>query len=379
MTLCKEGAAREGLMLDSQDELYRWFTGEVTKNLHVVFTMNPAEDGLAGAAATSPALFNRCVLNWFGDWNSEALYQVGYEFTNKLDLDRADYNSPGGLKLVSPDIGIDSQPNHRQVIVDSAVFIHKTLHAAVKSLQKRGDVTFTVTPRHFLDFIQQYTKMMNEKRSELEEQQIHLNVGLKRINETVTQVDELRKELAVKKTNLTEAENNANEKLKIMIKGQQDAEENKKKSTEIRARLEVQQKKCAEKKIEVEEDLSKVEPAVQDAKNAVKGIKKNNLQELKALNNPPGGVKLALESVLLLLGEKADDWKQIRQIIVKDHFIPSIVNFDSEAITDKARKIFKDKYLSNPDYNYEKINKASKACGPLVKWASAQAGFQIDA
>ena len=243
MTLCKEGAAREGLMLDSQDELYRWFTGEVTKNLHVVFTMNPAEDGLAGAAATSPALFNRCVLNWFGDWNSEALYQVGYEFTNKLDLDRADYNSPGGLKLVSPDIGIDSQPNHRQVIVDSAVFIHKTLHAAVKSLQKRGDVTFTVTPRHFLDFIQQYTKMMNEKRSELEEQQIHLNVGLKRINETVTQVDELRKELAVKKTNLTEAENNANEKLKIMIKGQQDAEENKKKSTEIRARLEVQQKK----------------------------------------------------------------------------------------------------------------------------------------
>ena len=38
--------------------------------------MNPAEDGLAGAAATSPALFNRCVLNWFGDWNSEALYQV---------------------------------------------------------------------------------------------------------------------------------------------------------------------------------------------------------------------------------------------------------------------------------------------------------------
>ena len=29
MTMCKEGAAREGLMLDSQDELYRWFTNEV--------------------------------------------------------------------------------------------------------------------------------------------------------------------------------------------------------------------------------------------------------------------------------------------------------------------------------------------------------------
>jgi dynein heavy chain 1 len=41
MTACKEGAARDGLMLDSADELYRWFTGQVARNLHVVFCMNP--------------------------------------------------------------------------------------------------------------------------------------------------------------------------------------------------------------------------------------------------------------------------------------------------------------------------------------------------
>ena len=90
-------------------------------------------------------------------------------------------------------------------------------------------MTFTVT-LDILDFIQ-YTKTMHEKRTELEKQQIHLNVGLKRINETVSQVDELRKELI--KTSLKEAEHNANEKLKVMIAGQQDAEQNKKKSTEI--------------------------------------------------------------------------------------------------------------------------------------------------
>jgi len=45
------------------------------KNLHVVFTMNPSTDGLKDRAATSPALFNRCVLNWFGDWSNSALYQ----------------------------------------------------------------------------------------------------------------------------------------------------------------------------------------------------------------------------------------------------------------------------------------------------------------
>lgn len=78
MTQCKEGAQREGLMLDSNEELYKWFTGQVMKNLHVVFTMNPSSEGLKDRAATSPALFNRCVLNWFGDWSDSALYQVPY-------------------------------------------------------------------------------------------------------------------------------------------------------------------------------------------------------------------------------------------------------------------------------------------------------------
>jgi dynein heavy chain 1 len=76
MTQCKEGAQREGLMLDSGEELYKWFTGQVMKNLHVVFTMNPSAEGLKSRAATSPALFNRCVLNWFGDWSTGALFQV---------------------------------------------------------------------------------------------------------------------------------------------------------------------------------------------------------------------------------------------------------------------------------------------------------------
>ena len=46
-------------MLDSNEELYKWFTHQVMKNLHVVFTMNPSSEGLKDRAATSPALFNR--------------------------------------------------------------------------------------------------------------------------------------------------------------------------------------------------------------------------------------------------------------------------------------------------------------------------------
>lgn len=59
MTHCKEASQREGLMLDTAEELYHWFTQQVMKNLHVVFTMNPSTEGLKDRASTSPALFNR--------------------------------------------------------------------------------------------------------------------------------------------------------------------------------------------------------------------------------------------------------------------------------------------------------------------------------
>ena len=32
-------------------------------------------------------------------------------------------------------------------------------------------------------------------------------------------------------------------------------------------------------------------------------------------------------------------------------------------------------YLSDPGYSFEKMNHASKACGPLVQWAIAQVGY----
>ena len=41
-------------------------------------------------------------------------------------------------------------------------------------------------------------------------------------------------------------------------------------------------------------------------------------------------------------------------------------------LRDDIRKIMLSKYMSNPDYNFEKVNRASVACGPLVKWAVAQ-------
>ncbi|XP_014672955.1 PREDICTED: dynein heavy chain, cytoplasmic-like, partial [Priapulus caudatus] len=110
-------------------------------------------------------------------------------------------------------------------------------------------------------------------------------------------------------------------------------------------------------------------------REAVKSIKKQHLVEVRSMGNPPAMVKLALESVCLLLGENATDWKQIRTVIIRDNFITTIVNFDTNDLTDDIRLKMKQKYLDNPDFNFVNVNRASLACGPLVKWAIAQVNY----
>ena len=57
---------------------------------------------------------------------------------------------------------------------------------------------------------------------------------------------------------------------------------------------------------------------------------------------------------------------------MNENSIPSIVTFNTINITDEIRQVFHRDYISNPEYNYKKINRANIACGPMVKWVIAQ-------
>ncbi len=180
LNLCKEGAQRQGLMLDSNDELYKWFTIQVMRNLHVVFTMNPSANGLRDRASTSPALFNRCVLDWLGDWSLDAYYHVASELTQSIDMKKADvilnisfffvvinkfnlfqYIAPKTLSRLVASLPVE--PTYRDVINNAFVFVHQSLHKLNDTLRKKGSTnkTIVITPSHFLDAIQHFVKKNN--------------------------------------------------------------------------------------------------------------------------------------------------------------------------------------------------------------------------
>ncbi|KIX04416.1 uncharacterized protein Z518_05284 [Rhinocladiella mackenziei CBS 650.93] len=374
MTACKEGAQRQGLLLDSQEELYKWFTQQIVRNLHVVFTMNPPQDGLSSKAATSPALFNRCVLNWMGDWSDQALFQVGYELTQSIDLDKPNFTAPDSIPVAYRDLSLPA--SHRDTIINAMVYIHHSIQETNDRLERQQGIVTYLTPRHYLDFVTQFRKLFREKREGLEEQQRHLNVGLEKLRDTVDKVRDLRASLAQKKQQLELKDAEANEKLQRMVADQREAESRKTASMEIQTALEKQEREIASRKEIVLSDLAKAEPAVIEAQRSVSNIRRQHLTEVRSMANPPSGVKLALESVCTLLGHRVDSWKSIQAVVRRDDFIANIVNYDNEEhMTPNLRQKMRHDYLSNDDFTFEKVNRASRACGPLVQWVEAQVNY----
>nr|KAJ3421295.1 hypothetical protein HK105_003977 [Polyrhizophydium stewartii] len=373
MSACKEGSQRDGLTLDSHDELYQWFRRQIMRNMHVVFTMNPPEGSLASKAAMSPALFNRCVLDWYGDWDLQAFFQVGQEFTHTLDLDEATFIAPTKYIPLLPEL---SHPlTFRHALLDVFAFVHQSLRRLNERIKARQGTSVFVTPRQFLDFVSGFVQTYREKRFQLEERQRHLIVGLDRLRDTVLQVEELRSSLAVKKQELERKTVQANEKLEKMVEDQQDAESKRTASVQFQKVLDKQKIEIESRRKVVMADLERAEPAVIEAQQSVSNIKKQHLTEVRSMGNPPSAVKMAMESVCILLGNKVDSWKSVQAVLRREDFIASIVNYDTSKLTRKFREEITTSYLSDPNFTFETVNRASKACGPLVQWVTAQISY----
>lgn len=380
---CREACSKRGIVVD-QDDLYTWFVSQVRLNLHVVFTMNPASPDFHNRSATSPALFNRCVLDWFGDWSETALFQVAQDFTRMLDLDEPAYAPPvnsvpsGLVPLIASAANVahhEAVITHRDAAIYSLVHMHSSVRVANKTLLQRTGRSNYLTPRHFLDLIRQVVGLVNEKRHELEEQQLHLNVGLRKLRETEGEVSRLQEQLGTKRIALEAKDKQANEKLLQMVGDQQEAERKRQESIALQARLKVQDEEISAKKAVAERDLAKAEPAVEEAKKSVSSIQKAHLDELRALRKPPAMIQRVLEAVCMMLGHGKLDWERVRKVLTDQGFIPQIVGFDSKAIPAAVRAELSAQYLSDETFNFENANKASKACGPLVKWLVAQVEF----
>lgn len=95
--------------------------------------------------------------------------------------------------------------------------MHSTVIELNKKLAKSAKKFNYITPRDFLDFIKHFVELYKEKKDNLEDQQLHLNVGLDKLKETESQVLNMQGSLDQKKAELEKKEKEASEKMTLIV------------------------------------------------------------------------------------------------------------------------------------------------------------------
>ncbi|KAI5950644.1 DYN1 [Candida margitis] len=358
---CLEKAQSQGLYLDTDSELTRWFTGQISQNLHVIFTIGESRKGKGDEVLSSPALFNRCVLSWMGDWSNNSLNSIASVKLSHLVLD-----SPP-TTVTGETVGGDE--SYKDLVIDYLLYVHQNM----SHLEFAHEMKY---PGKFLKLIETFISLCDRKRSEADERQRHVIIGLEKLQETVLQVEKMKSFLASKEKALSEKNKEAREMLNQMLVDQNEAERKQEFSIETQAELERQESDILHRRETVLKELALVEPAVLEAQRGVQNIKKQHLTEIRSMSNPPAAVKMTMESVCVLLGYRVSSWRDVQLAIRGDDFIPNIVNFNCEyQLGPELREYMEQTYLSRADFTFEVAHRASKACGPLLEWVRAQLAY----
>jgi len=345
--------------------------------LHVVLAMSPIGDAFRQRLRMFPSLVNCCTIDWFSEWPMEALLSVANTFLGEIDL------SEGGS-------GTDTVDG----IVKSCVNIHQSVEkASVKFYDELRRYNY-VTPTSYLELLSTFIRILAEKREEVSTMRSRLQIGLDKLNTTASEVTVMEKELVDLQPVL---EKTAVEVEEMMVVIASDTEEADKTKAIVSVQEEEANVKAKEAKAiadDAQADLDKALPALDAALSSLKNLTRNDIVEVKALKNPPAGVKLVMEGCAIMFGQKpkmvkdespgakpgakvADYWEGATKMLADPTgFLDSLMTYDKENIpADVIKKI--DPYIQRDDFTPEAIAKVSKACTSICMWVRAMHTYYI--
>jgi hypothetical protein len=125
----------------------------------------------------------------------------------------------------------------------------------------------------------------------------------------------------------------------------------------------------------IQKEVERLQIIFDQAKKALRKLTPTQLDEIARYGNPPKAVKLVVEAVLYLLVGKRLEWEQIRTSMINIDFIKKVLQFDQSSVKPHIIEIIKNDYFLSPDWNIEKIRKASQVAGPLAEWLEMQIGL----
>uniref|UniRef100_A0A8C9SXB4 Dynein axonemal heavy chain 17 n=1 Tax=Scleropages formosus TaxID=113540 RepID=A0A8C9SXB4_SCLFO len=335
-------------LIDTRENCWKFFIDRVRRQLKVALCFSPVGNKLRVRSRKFPALVNCTSIDWFHEWPQEALESVSFRFLQDIEQ-------------------IQDSVSKFMAYVHTSV--NKSSRAYLAS-DRRYNYT---TPKSFLELIKLYQNLLSRKGRDLALKTERLENGLQKLNSTSSQVDDLKAKLAAQEVELKQKNEDADKLIQVV--GVETAKVSKEKAVadEEEKKVAVIAEVVMGKQRDCEEDLSKAEPALIAAQEALNTLNKNNLTELKSFGSPVAAVTNVTAAVMVLMAPggrvpKDRSWKAAKVMMAKvDAFLDALINFNKENVHENCLKALQP-YLQDPEFRPELVAAKSLAAAGLCSW-----------
>jgi len=334
--------------METKDALFAFFVQQCRENLHCVLAFSPVGDSFRNRLRMFPSLVNCCTIDWFLPWPSDALISVARQFLAKVDL--------GSESLVA-------------AVCNVCMSIHRNVaKGAGKFLDELRRHTY-VTPTSYLELINMYTAMLSTERKSNQDKVDRYQNGCDKLVSTNAMVEKLQQEIVKLQPVLVVTGKETAELIEVVTKDKASASIVQENVETEADKVKVATEEASEIATDAQKDLDEALPAFDSAVKALKSLNKGDITEIKNFANPPELVKTVMEAVCILKGSKPT-WDDSKKLLNDSNFLGGLETYDKDNISDKILKGLA-KYIANPDFVPEKVEKVSKAAKSLCMWCRA--------
>lgn len=353
----------------------------VRQNVHLVLCMSPLGSVFRDRIRMFPSLVNCCTIDWFSEWPAEALQSVAASALSSSDFSFAD--DPGDTDAMD---ATTASPGSLKAVVSLFQTIHQSVEQASVLFFNQLRRYNYVTPTSYLELLHTFKTVLLLKREEVHSKRSRLQNGVDKIIATKAQVAGMQEQLVALKPQLKKTQTEVEEMMQQITRDKKDADETK-------AIVEKEEQSANAKAAETREiaddaqrDLDEALPALEAAVQCLNRLKKSDIDEVKALKNPPHGVKLTMEAACIIFGIKPaikadpdkagqklkDYWESAQKTILSNakKLMEDMVNFDKDNINDKIIQEL-DRYIEMIEFSPAAVRKASVACEAICMWVRA--------
>ena len=363
----RPAAKSMGRILNTPAEAWAFFGDRCRANLHVVLAFSPVGDAFRNRLRQFPSLVNCCTIDWFTEWPSDALKSVASRFLKDLDMPQ--------------DI--------RSSCVETCIRMHESVSKlSIQFLVETRRQNY-VTPTSYLELINTYKSLLLSKREEVVKLVRRYKGGLEALALAESSVNTLKEELIAMQPGLKQAQEDTKVFAAKVEAKVPEVEEQKRIAILDQEDTAKQAAEVKKVKDECEADLAEAIPILNDALKALDTIKKQDIDLVKAMGNPPQGVRLALRAVCVMLnipadkkpdpdrpGAKIDDWwAPAVRLLTQGGLLEKLKSYDKENISPKIIQIIRKEFISDELFTPHAIAKASSAAEGLCKWVTAMEGY----